>query len=204
MAFLTWHTLVFILPLGIGLALLFGSAAGLADFGGDLDVDADADADADGETETSWFAAALSLLGVGRVPLSILLMTAAFTFGGVGLVVKALFAAALGPNAAAGVALGIALLATPVLTGAAAHWLARLLPSTETYASPMDALVGKTGVATLDISRDFGIAHVTDEDGTQMRIRCRTYDGAIEAGSPVLVTEYDSDQHEFTVAKSPI
>ena len=61
-----------------------------ADADGDADSDHDAEADDAAGTQISAAAAAISWLGVGRVPLSILLMVALMTWGATGLICSAI------------------------------------------------------------------------------------------------------------------
>jgi membrane protein implicated in regulation of membrane protease activity len=217
---LSWHNLVFLIPIALAVVLMFGSALGLADFGSDVDVDADADldadadvnadadadadADTDGDHDADGGHSVLALLGVGRVPLSLLLMTALSLFGGIGLCTSTILTPVVGGSVAGGIALATAATGALVLTGIVARVVARVLPSTETYAGDEIDLVGCTGIALLDIHESFGVAHVADDGGALMKIRCRTYEGCIEKGEPVLVTELDPVTHVFTVEKSPV
>ncbi|MEZ4221911.1 MAG: DUF1449 family protein [Polyangiaceae bacterium] len=213
---LAWNNLVFLIPIALAVVLMFGSATGLSEFGADVDVDADvnvdadadmdadADADADTEHDADGGYSVLTLLGVGKVPLSLLLMTALFLFGGIGLCTSTILSPVLGGNLAGVVALTGAVVGAAVLTGVVARIVARVLPSTETYAGDELDLVGCTGVALLDIGESFGVAHVADDGGALMKIRCRTYEGRIEKGAAVLVTELDPESHVFTVEKSPV
>jgi membrane protein implicated in regulation of membrane protease activity len=211
--FLAWHNLLFYLPLLLGIILVLGAAMGVADFAGDIDVDMDidadadmdldADADADGDADSDGGIGAvrglLMLLGVGRVPLSILMMVALLVFGGVGISAKMMLLPSTGVLAATGVAAAIAFVSMLVLSGVSARGIAKLVPSTETYARSGDALIGSVARAHLRIDTGFGLAQVTDDTGTLFEIRCRSYGARIAKGSEVLITEYDAESDVFTV-----
>jgi hypothetical protein len=198
MAILGWHSLVFLIPLALGFVLLLGSAFGLHEFGADADADA-AEHDADAPA-----ASVLALLGVGRVPLSLLLMTALFSFGGVGLIAIELCSSLLGDTAAAVAGVGLGLLAAPVAMRLMSRAISRFMPATETYAAPLEALIGSVGTAELEIGAGFGIASVLDAGGAQLKVRCRTDCGRIDKGQRVLLVQYDELTSEFVVEPSPI
>lgn len=105
--------------------------------GGDFDVDADADLDA------------LSWLGIGRVPLMILLVVFLASFGLIGLIgqqaLLGLTGALLSPLYAVPAA---AVLTLPV-TGMLAHGLARILPRDLTTAIDIDELAGAGAVIVM-------------------------------------------------------
>jgi hypothetical protein len=207
--------LIFTIPILVGVLLVIGSALGLSDFGTDLDLDADADADVelDADVDADVEAdhgphlghGALELLGFGKVPLSVLITVATFLFGGLGICTTIAFASVL-PHATvrALVALVVATSGTFILTGAAARLLARLIPSTETYAPTHWELLGASGTAELDIDPQFGLANIRDNTGSLIKIRCRSYDKKIPKGSEVLVTDYDPERDVYTVDLSPV
>jgi membrane protein implicated in regulation of membrane protease activity len=91
---------------------------------------------------------------------------------------------------------------TTVLTRAVTRFIARLLPSTETYATREHELLGQTGIAELDIHARFGVANVRAPDGSLMKIRCRA-DQRIAKGSQILVTDYEPGLATYTVVPAP-
>src|SRR5689334_5498418 len=106
------YEILFGVPLVAGVLLVLGLALGVADLGGELDMDIDdgVEGDADG---------LLVALGVGRVPLSVLLLLLLLSFGGIGFVIYPLLALAVGA--------GLALVAAWLLAGLGSLLVTRLL-----------------------------------------------------------------------------
>lgn len=139
------------------LMLLIGAAQliGLGGDWGDADFDADADAGFD----------LLGWLGIGRLPLLMLLVLFLAIFGVLGLIAGQ-FAqdwtgAALTPWIAVP---GVAIVALP-LTGLAARGLARILPRDFTTAVPLEVLVGTTAQIVTGRARMGSPARARAQDG---------------------------------------
>jgi hypothetical protein len=123
----------------LALMLLIGAVEVIGLGAGSFGVDLDADG-AGGDL--------LAWLGVGRVPLLILLVVFLAIFGTIGLAVQQVAAGVTGAPLSAWAAAPIAaLLAFPV-TGIAARGLARVLPGEETSAIELDELLGRAAVLT--------------------------------------------------------
>jgi membrane protein implicated in regulation of membrane protease activity len=207
---LSWTNLVFLIPLALGVLLTIGNAVGLGDFDldgevdldadvdADVDLDADADLDADGDADADHGGGAFDVLGVGRVPLMVILICLLTSFGVIGLSLNRL----LGwlPTAfAAPAAIWLSLVGSLVVTSRASRWIARLLPSVESYATDAEGLVGCAGKVAMPIDGDFGRATVLDGGGTRHELRCRTDGATLARGTEVVVTEYDAEHHVYTV-----
>ena len=87
MTLLEPHNLPFAAALVVMLVLAVVQLIGVADFG---DADIDAGGDADGMPDASMFDGLLTLLGIGRVPLTIWLALFLFLFAGIGLSIQEL------------------------------------------------------------------------------------------------------------------
>ncbi|MDP5277589.1 YqiJ family protein [Sphingomonas sp. DG1-23] len=125
-----------VLMLLIGLVQLIG----LGGPGADIDADGDLDL--------------LSWLGVGRLPLLMVLVVFLAVFGVGGLILQQALLDLTGAPLDAWIAVPAVALAALPLTGFAARGLARILPHDHTTAVPLEALIGKsaqvvTGRATL-------------------------------------------------------
>ncbi len=202
---LEWHDVVFYAPLLMGVCLVLGSAIGLVQT--DFDFDADGDVDADAEADTHYSTphttgSAVEALPAGKVPLVLTLMTGSLLFGSLGLSIRYLLEGLLGHELAALLALGSALVLATALTRSLTRFVARVMPSTETYATREHELIGQIGIAELDIDGRFGVANVSAPDGSLMKIRCRA-ERRIEKGSAILVTDYELGRATYTVTESP-
>ena len=122
-------TAALVLMLLIGLVQLIG-------FGVDLDADGDLHADTGGDL--------LSWLGVGRVPLLMLLVVFLGLFGSIGLLAEQIALDWTGQLLSGWIAAPAAGLAALPLTGAAARVLARVMPQDHTTAIELEELVGRS------------------------------------------------------------
>ena len=221
-----WYNLMFAGPFGLAVIYLIGLMSGLApeghdhDFEADVHVDVDADVDADldhdlgpehspefhPEHEPSFVSRVLSAAGVGRVPLSILLVSFFLLWGFAGMWSNALFKPILvTPYLYTLPATAIALLASVTGTGILGRTLARMLPSFESYASKRAELVGKRAEALFDITAEQGTARLRNQYGHLLDVPCRVREGTdrIPAGETILLAAYDRTEQCFTAAPYP-
>jgi membrane protein implicated in regulation of membrane protease activity len=167
------------LPFAVALAvmLMIGvvEALGLGASAAHVDLHVDAD----GGDLLAW-------LGVGRVPLLILLVVFLALFGLSGLLIQQSFGP-LSPWLASGAALVAAL----PLTGLGARGLARIMPQDETTAVSLDTLVGKRGEITIGTARRGAAAQarVRDAFGQPHYVMVEPHDEAhpIAEGETVLL-----------------
>ena len=115
----------------------------------------------------------LGWLGVGRVPLLMLLVVLLALFGLIGLAIQQ-FAGPLPLWIATPAAVAAAL----PLTGLGAHGLARIMPRDETTAVSLDSLVGKKGTITIGTARRGSPAQVrvSDDHGQVHYVMVEPYD----------------------------
>lgn len=111
--------------------------------GGDFDADADLDMDGG--------AGLLSWLGVGRLPLLMLIVLFLGVFGIVGLVGQQLMFDLTGDLLTPWIAVPAAAAAALPLTGLGARGLSRIMPRDHTTAVPLEVLIGRS--ATIQIGR---------------------------------------------------
>jgi len=146
--------------------------------------------------------ALLRFFGVGRVPLSVLLMVLFFAWGFLGFAANAL--ARETPAIAAApwqVSIPVALLGSALAGRAGSVVLGRWLPATESYARDRATLVGRPGAAVLRIDEHFGLAVVRDNRGNGHQIPCfvRAGESPIEKGGALVVAAYDPTTRLFHV-----
>jgi len=191
------------------------------DLEADHDVEVGHDADAHGvehevhdthvaaHHHASFMLRALSVLGLGKVPVSILMTCLMVIFGSVGLICNGIFAHVVpwgwGPALYFWPSLGIATAGAFALTGTVARGLGRIMPTSETYAITSYDLVGRVGTAVYALNEaQPGIADVKDESGTLHRIAARPIDGEIAKGSEIIVVRYHKEGDYYDVSKSPL
>ena len=139
----------------------------------------------------------LDWLGVGRVPLLILLVVFLAIFGMAGLtlqqVAAEMFGGPLDPWIA-GPAAGVAALP---LTGLGARGLARIIPQDETTAVSIDSLLGKRGTITIGTARrgSPAQARVRDQHGQPHFVMVEPHDEEhpIAEGETVLLIRRDGN-----------
>jgi len=213
----SWYNLPF--SAAVGCCLLLAAiqlASGFGDNDADADADvhvgADADADVDADVHVDGHAGhaadhsgadggLLDALGVGRVPLMIVLMALLGSLGAVGLLANsALGAAGLDPGALfLPVLAGALLLALPLTRGASAG-LARLAPRSST-AIGFEQLVGRAGVVVSpSVSPSYGRVAVRDAHGTMHTVFAVVErDEPLPERSEVALLAYDAAQRRFVV-----
>ncbi|MFW6438153.1 MAG: hypothetical protein ACOCZ7_03980 [Armatimonadota bacterium] len=190
-----------------------------ADVGADIDHDVEAHGHLGAEHEvheipadsheTSLLLRALSILGFGKVPVSILMTCLMVIFGATGIMANGLFETVTPwswpPEIYFWPSLALALAASFGLTGSVARGLNRLMPTKETYAVTEEELVGQVGVSVYGIREDGrGPVNVKDAGGTLHQVIGRTMDGAIAKGNEVLLVRYHREEDYYDVATSPL
>lgn len=168
----------------IVLMLLIGVAQ-LVGLGGDADVDADMHLNP------------LSWLGVGQLPLLMLLVVFLAVFGVAGLILQQAVSDWTGAPLDAWVAVPAVVVAALPITGLAARGLARILPRDHTTAVPLDVLVGTTaqvvtGRATLGSPAR---ARAEDHHGQAHYVMVEPNDGSqtFEEGERVLLVRREGE-----------
>jgi len=188
-----------------------------ADADTDLDADADTDADADhdadhdaesdgaggGASQPSIAMQALSWIGIGKVPASIVLMVLALSWGFIGFVANQ----ALNRDGSARViliSLPLAAIGSLLISSGLSRLFARVLPKSETYARRRHELLGSVGEALYDIDQKFGMANIRDDRGNLFQVGCRseTINSAIPKGSHVKLVGYNAKEQLFYVVQS--
>lgn len=216
---LAWYNLIFYIALTVGILFALGSALGMGNHDHDADGGGhDAGHDAGGADhghdhghghehghasphelggQVSWFS---DMLGVGRVPFTIILMLLFMLFGGVGVMSNVVLSKVLAnPNLFFPISASIALLATFFLTGRTARLINRVMPTSESYNVTKLDLVGKAGKVVATAEGDYAVASVKDHEGNVQQISCRTGGGTLPVGQEILVLEYDAGTGQYLV-----
>jgi membrane protein implicated in regulation of membrane protease activity len=218
MGLLEWQNLIFVLPMSAALLYVVLLASGLSfgdhgdvsvehdlDVGADHDLDAGHDVSGDGDHAGDTGESAhghphvlgtlLTLLGVGKVPLSILMLSACLTWGAAGLILNVVLGTASMQRVVT-----FAALAAVVGTRLLAEGLAVLLPKEESYHTPKAKLVGEVGQVLYTVTRTSGTVRLQDPSGNLVDLDCRTSgEDSIPAGARVVIQEYDPSADVFFV-----
>lgn len=152
---------------------------------------------------------ALSVIGFGKVPLSILITCLMVLFGATGLVANGLFKHALpwgwGPALYFWYSLAAAVTVSVSLTGTLAQGLSRIMPTTETYAVRPEELVGTVGVAVYAIPEGRrGMVNTRDAGGTVHQVAARSMGGDLPRGAEVIMVRYHREGDYYDVTASPL
>lgn len=215
MELLEWHNLIFAMPLAWPVLylvlLLMGLSGGEteADVDHDLDVNGDVDADAEAGAEinggTGILDHVLGALGVGKAPLSILLISFCFLWAGAGLVGNwfwSIQSASAWPAMwkSLAIAAGVSLVGTRFIARA----IHRLIPSVESYGSERRDLLGMTAEVLHDVSHDAGTARLRDDFGNLLDVSVRVgkNERGIPAGSKVVLMRHDPNGDVFFVSRA--
>lgn len=195
MDFLAWHNILFLSSLGIGVIIVIGAAFGAVDTGDvDMDIDADLDTELDFDADGAG-KGLLSILDIGQIPFTVLLMVSTMVFGLVGVAASLTLGSALGHDWSllGVVALVLAFVIMVFVTGRLARLLIEWLPASETHVSKASDLIGAEGKM---FTKTF--ADVTTGADIH-RIECRS-DSELRPDMRITVTDYDPETRIYTVA----
>ncbi len=193
----SWYSIGFVAVFMVGLVLLLIGMLGL---GGDHDADVSHDTEHDGEAHS----VLLDFLGIGRCPLSIVLMVMSFLFSLFGMAAVILLRMVYTPGAIVGaVAYPAATVLSFMLTGVVARLIGRFMPTSETYVESESHHFGSIGKAVYTFTDGKGFVQVKDKSGTVHEVAA-TCAEPIMAGSTVVVIGYDEGTRVFQVQLAPL
>ncbi|MFK4004516.1 YqiJ family protein [Qipengyuania sp. NPDC077563] len=199
MTLLEPHNMPFAAALVIMLILAVVQLIGIADFG---DADFNLDADGDGLPDAGMFDGLLTLLGIGRVPLTIWLALFLFLFAGIGLSVQELATSLTGSPLYSWLAAVIAGVAALPVTGVFARPLGRILPKDHTTAVSTESLIGRRAKITDGVARAGSPARakVKDAHGQTHHVMVEPHEASseIHAGDEVLLVRREGSQFYAT------
>lgn len=129
----------------------------------------------------------MSIFGIGKVPLTMVLMIASFAFGASGLVASILLSPILPEVLTAPVVLTAAFACCFFGTGSLAELINRYMPTMETYTYSLAQCVGTAAKVSLSVSESGGRISFVDPGGTRRMARARTESGTLDTGVPVVI-----------------
>jgi hypothetical protein len=147
---------------------------------------------------------ALSFLGIGKVPISIVMMILLLTWGAAGFATNQLAREkVVQPWQVIILSLPIAALASALITGGTSRAINRFMPLNVTTAKRRHALLGSTGEVVLPVDAKFGMLSVRDVDsGDLYQVPCRlesTSGAAIPKGARAKLVAYSAAESLFYV-----
>ena len=163
----------------------------------DVDLDHDVHLDHDLHAELSLLEEALSFFGIGKVPLSVILMTFLITFAIVGWAVNTVLKdVVITPLIFFPISCASAIFCGLAGTKVLASTLGRYLKPVETAAVRRASLVGRIATARLPVTDSFGQATVEDQYGTRHKVVCKVPEGAepVPRGQSVLLVRFVPDR----------
>ncbi|HEY0011864.1 MAG TPA: YqiJ family protein [Allosphingosinicella sp.] len=178
------------LPFAVALVLMLmiGAVEALGLGVGAVGLDASADVDADADL--------LGWLGLGRIPLLMLIVVLLAIFGLVGITGQQIAAAFLGAPLSPWIAGPAAFVAALPLTGLAARGLQRVLPADETTAISLEDLVGRRATVVVGTARQGSPARasVRDRHGLTHYVMAEPTDGqAVAEGGTLLLVRREGE-----------
>jgi membrane protein implicated in regulation of membrane protease activity len=183
-----------------------------ADADADADHDVEADHDVDGEHEASVhggssgsgagaLVAALNWVGVGRIPVSLVLMTLMLVWGATGIMTN--MAMDQRGVEAAWISIPLALSLSLLITHYLALVMDKYFPLCDTSARRRHSLLGLVGEAIFPIDEKFGMVSVRDDQGDLYQMPCRaaSAEDVVSKGSKVQLIAYNAKQGIFFVKR---
>jgi hypothetical protein len=185
-----WQNLIFVLPMVVAGLLIVLQASGLDgdhEAGHDHDIHHDPGPDLHHGSD-GW--KLLSLFGVGKVPVTVLFVSALLLWGAGGLVGN--FIVSAGPLVAMIVAGGSALLGTRFL----AISIARVMPSLETSGESPEWFEEREATVLFPLTDDTGAVSIKNREGMTVQLQARVESGHAEIpeGAVVVLQRYSRER----------
>ncbi|KWV94947.1 YqiJ family protein [Erythrobacter sp. AP23] len=197
------HNMPFAVAFVLVVALAIVQAVGLGDlFCSDADVDPAAGVDGEAAIQPGALDGLYTLLGIGRVPLTIWMALLLFGFAAIGVSTQALAESLTGVPLHRWLAALLAAGASVPLTGVLARPLGAILPQDETSAVSTDTLLGRRATITDGVARTGSPARarVHDIHGQAHYVMVEPHEASSElhAGDEVLLVRSEANQFYAT------
>jgi len=163
--------------------------------------------DAHPGTHDSVLIRVLTLLGIGQVPITLLIGVFLLCWGAFGMVANHFFGTALRfPALYIWPSMGVTFVASAVVTRSMAAVVGRMLPTTETYGVSRAELCGSLGKTVFATTESAGTVDIKDRYGTVHRVQAKTEAGkeAIPSNTEVIVVDFDEADKRFIVERSTL
>ena len=203
MTLLEPHNMPFLAAFILMILLALVQFVGLSDlFSADADIDLDADIDGDAAIEPSGMDAVFTLLGIGRIPLTIWLAVFLLVFSLVGISGQALAESLTGSPLYMWLAALLAGGASLPVTGVIARPLGAIMPKDHTTAVSTQSLVGRRAKISVGVARAGSPARakVKDVHGHSHNVMVEPHEESSELheGDEVLLVRREGNQFYAT------
>ena len=161
----------------------------------------------DGHGDDSIMARVLLILGIGRVPITLLIGVFLLCWGSFGMLANRFFEPVMKfPAVYIWPSMGATFVASFIITRSMAAIVGRLMPGTETYAVSRFDLIGSLGKTIFPTAESTGTVDIKDIYGTLHRVQAKTADSSesIPAGKEVIVVDFDDEDKRFVVKLSDL
>jgi len=229
MELIAWYNLIYWTPILFGLA--YALISGIGDMGdanhdvdmevgdahihipeglhvdGQVVVHGDHTHDVEGGSSASGWDKVLSAIGLGRIPVTLVIQAFLFLFGIIGFGLNlALRPYLVHPEVYLWFSFPAALIGGVVGTSLLARPLGRLLPKNESFSSNPASFLGQGADAFYRITGESGAVRITDEVGFPRELKVRLLPGEpdpIEKGERILLTHYDPINEIYFARRHP-
>jgi hypothetical protein len=177
---------------------------GDVDLGHDLDFDSDVDHDLvtvgqDADFEPGVLTKTLGFLGVGKIPISIIMITSSLLWGLSGWIANKLIPGfEVAPHVLVFGSMGIAFATMVLGTGFLSRMLEKVMPTMQTFATTNADLIGSIGEARYQITSEVGSVTVYDQYGNYQEVPARARE-KITSGTKVVLMKFDKQNKVFWV-----
>lgn len=143
----------------------------------------------------------IMLLGIGQVPITLLIGVFLLCWGAFGLLANQLFGILHYPGIYIWPSLALTFVVSSAITRSMAAIVGRLLPGEETYGVTRFQLVGSLGKTVYPTTEVTGTVDIKDQSGTVHRVQAKVEPGKedIPGGSDVIIVDFDEDDKRFVV-----
>lgn len=188
---LEWNHFIYLVPLLAAILMVIGALLGVADLDGHGDWGHDSHDFSDHDVSDD---SGVKLLGLGKVPVMMLLLVVFLTFGISGLMSEALFNGLPLHEWMSLVMAGLTtFLATPIVVRLIAKWM----PTTETYSVRNTDLLGLSATSMFDAENNTTYAQLKDHEGNLQQVTV-SVQGRIRKGETLLLTNYNTENGVFS------
>lgn len=157
--------------------------------------------------QDDFFMRLLWLLGVGQVPITLLIGVFLLCWGTFGMLANQILAGILKyPAAYILPSMGITFVASSIITRSMAAIVGKFLPTTENYAISRFELIGSLGRTVYTTGPSTGTVHIYDKNGTVHRVQAKTVgdETPIPSATDVIVVDFDDTDKRFIVKQSTL